>query len=161
MSGIAGEPAQDLRQTGDVALGCRHQVRGAQGTSGIAPHVEDHIYKSFPQRIQIGFGFERTHLEAGPARLGHVDVQADFAQAAFAYELHQVFGIVEQALSVGHQHRHRAGVVGITHDFDQLVGAPGTPVRVDDITAGYLQSATRTDQSAIGEDLLAHIVQCG
>ena len=67
--------------------------------------------------------------------------------------------MVEQHLAVGHQHRYHTGVVGMADDGDQLLGAAGAPVGVDDVAAGDLQASPRSDQPPVGVDLGSHLRQ--
>ena len=107
--------------------------------------------------MQIGFAFDPADRETMPAGLRHIDVHRDLPQSALDHEPLEKLRMLDQRLSVRHEHRNGADGNGVTNDLDQLVAASRFPIGVRDVAAGDLQTAARALQAAVRLDLLLHL----
>ena len=133
----------------------------SSGSAGALTDIPRQVRERFAHGVKIAFALNASDGIAMPAGLRHVDVDRDLAEPAFDHESFEKFGMLEQCLSVGHEHGHEPNAHGMAHDFDQLTLTAGAPIRVSHIATGDLQSAPGPLEPTVGVDLLLHLGERG
>ena len=104
---IVQVPANDFGDVIDIAACDREAERVLEREAGLSPHPNGQIGKGLTDRMQVSLALDSTNRESMAARLCHVDMNGNLAQAAFHDQPLEKVRLFDQRLAVGHQHGDR------------------------------------------------------